>query len=62
MHKYLIYDQIDRYKNFYFLNRGIGFPDGWEMRKDTEPYQLHFKPPGVEVHCLYGVEVDTVEK
>lgn len=43
-------------------NRGIGFPNGWEMRKDTEPYQLNFQPPGVEVHCLYGVNVTTVEK
>ncbi|XP_019876595.2 phospholipase A2 group XV isoform X2 [Aethina tumida] len=40
----------------------IAFPDGWEMRQDTEPYQLNFKPPGVEVHCLYGVNVNTVEK
>lgn len=44
-----------------FFN-GVSFPDGWEMRKDTEPYQLNFKPPGVEVHCLYGTTVNTVEK
>ncbi|XP_023023539.2 lysosomal phospholipase A and acyltransferase [Leptinotarsa decemlineata] len=42
--------------------QGVGYPDGWEMRKDTEPFQLNFKPPGVEVHCLYGVGVTTVEK
>ncbi|CAG9864368.1 unnamed protein product [Phyllotreta striolata] len=42
--------------------KGIGYPNGWEMRKDTEPYQLQFKPPGVEVHCLYGSNVQTVEK
>ncbi|CAH1105701.1 unnamed protein product [Psylliodes chrysocephalus] len=42
--------------------KGIGFTDGWEMRKDTEPYQINFHPPGVEVHCLYGSSVDTVER
>ncbi|XP_076254816.1 lysosomal phospholipase A and acyltransferase-like isoform X1 [Rhynchophorus ferrugineus] len=41
---------------------GISFPNGWEMKKDTEQYQLHFKPPGVEVHCLYGSQIPTVEK
>ncbi|XP_030755084.1 group XV phospholipase A2-like [Sitophilus oryzae] len=41
---------------------GISFPDGWEMKKDVEPFKLNFKPPGVEVHCLYGSQVDTVEK
>lgn len=40
----------------------ISFTDGWEMRKDLEPYQVNFKPPGVEVHCLYGVGVPTVER
>lgn len=42
--------------------QGIDFTDGWEMRKDTEKYQLDFKPPGVEVHCLYGTNVQTVER
>lgn len=46
----------------YFVFRGISFPDGWEMRKDTEKYQLKFKPPGVELHCLYGYNISTVEK
>lgn len=32
------------------------------MRKDTAPYQLNFHPPGVEVHCLYGANVNTVER
>ncbi|KAJ8918232.1 hypothetical protein NQ315_014102 [Exocentrus adspersus] len=50
---------IDDLQSFF---KGISFPDGWEMRKDTEPYQLNFKSPGVEVHCLYGFNVSTVEK
>ncbi|ERL85318.1 phospholipase A2 group XV [Dendroctonus ponderosae] len=54
-------------KNYSLANlqqffQGISFPDGWEMRKDIEPYQQHFKPPGVEVHCLYGSGVNTVEQ
>lgn len=42
--------------------REISYPIGWEMRKDTAAYQLNFHPPGVEVHCLYGANVDTVER
>lgn len=37
-------------------------PNGWEFRKDNVKYQLNFSPPGVELHCLHGVSVDTVEK
>lgn len=32
------------------------------MRKDTEKYTEDFTPPGVEVHCIYGTNVGTVEK
>ncbi|XP_044266833.1 phospholipase A2 group XV-like isoform X1 [Tribolium madens] len=54
-------------KNFSLSNlqeffQAINFPVGWEMRKDTEKFQLDYRPPGVEVHCLYGVGVDTVER
>lgn len=31
------------------------------MRKDLLKY-TEFTPPGVEVHCLFGVGVDTVER
>ncbi|XP_012229348.1 lysosomal phospholipase A and acyltransferase-like [Linepithema humile] len=44
----------------YFID--IGIPNAWEFRKDNEKYQLDFTAPGVEVHCLYGSNVDTVEK
>ncbi|KZC12915.1 PREDICTED: group XV phospholipase A2-like [Dufourea novaeangliae] len=40
----------------------INVPNGWEFRKDNEKYQLNFTPPGVEVHCLYGSGIDTVER
>ncbi|XP_072751668.1 lysosomal phospholipase A and acyltransferase [Anoplolepis gracilipes] len=44
----------------YFID--IGVPNAWEFRKDNEKYQLDFTAPGVEVHCLYGNKVQTVEK
>ncbi|XP_050448560.1 phospholipase A2 group XV-like [Cataglyphis hispanica] len=44
----------------YFID--IGIPNAWEFRKDNEKYQLDFTAPGVEVHCLYGSKVQTVEK
>lgn len=44
----------------YLIN--INVPNAWEFRKDNEKYQLNFQAPGVEVHCLYGVGVQTVER
>lgn len=44
----------------YFID--INVPNAWEFRKDNEKYQLNFTAPGVEVHCLYGNKVQTVEK
>nr|XP_012151510.1 PREDICTED: group XV phospholipase A2-like isoform X2 [Megachile rotundata] len=40
----------------------INVPNGWEFRKDNEKYQLDFRAPGVEVHCLYGTKLNTVQK
>ncbi|XP_030384122.1 group XV phospholipase A2-like [Scaptodrosophila lebanonensis] len=40
----------------------IDYKTGWEMRKDTLRYTENFSPPDVELHCLYGDGVDTVEK
>uniref|UniRef100_A0A1I8P7E8 Group XV phospholipase A2 n=1 Tax=Stomoxys calcitrans TaxID=35570 RepID=A0A1I8P7E8_STOCA len=40
----------------------IDYRTGWEMRKDTLHYTLNFSPPGVELHCLYGEGLDTVER
>jgi len=49
-------------KIFFFSHRDIGIPNAWEFKKDNEKYQLDFTAPGVEVHCLYGSKVETVEK
>lgn len=38
----------------------LDYPIGWEMRKDMLPY-LDFSPPNVEVHCIYGSQLPTVE-
>ncbi|KAK9294345.1 hypothetical protein QLX08_011015 [Tetragonisca angustula] len=40
----------------------INVPNGWEFRKDNEKYQLNFTAPGVEVHCLYGTNIGTVQR
>lgn len=40
----------------------INVPNGWEFRKSNEKYQLNFAAPGVEVHCVYGSSVPTVER
>lgn len=42
--------------------RDIGFPDGFEMYKDTRPYILNNAAPGVEVHCLHGQNISTIER
>lgn len=39
----------------------IDCPECWEMHKDVLPYMLNFAPPGVEVHCFYGSQQNTVE-
>lgn len=39
----------------------IDYKTGWEMRKDTLKY-TSFIAPDVELHCLYGDGVDTIEK
>jgi lysophospholipase-3 len=46
----------------YLFVRGIGYSVGWEMRKDVERYSVEFEAPGVEVHCLHGSGVDTINR
>lgn len=38
----------------------LDYDIGWEMRKDMLPY-LDFSAPNVEVHCIYGSQIPTVE-
>lgn len=40
----------------------LGYPTGWEMRKDNLPYVENFAPPNVEIHCLYSSHMPTVEQ
>lgn len=43
------------------MRSDLRYPNGWEMRQDLLPY-TEFTAPGVEVHCLFGVDVPTVER
>lgn len=49
---------MDQLEDFF---KDINFTDGWEMRKDSLPYAMNFSAPGVEIYCLYGTGIDTVE-
>uniref|UniRef100_A0A1B6CCH8 Group XV phospholipase A2 n=1 Tax=Clastoptera arizonana TaxID=38151 RepID=A0A1B6CCH8_9HEMI len=50
---------IDDLQDYFF---DIDYPLAWEMWKDVEPYTRDFTAPGVEVHCLHGVGVQTVDR
>ncbi|ELT91848.1 hypothetical protein CAPTEDRAFT_153574 [Capitella teleta] len=47
---------VKDYEQFF---NDVDFPDGYKMWQDTSRYTSDFKPPGVEVHCLYGTGIDT---
>uniref|UniRef100_T1H921 Uncharacterized protein n=1 Tax=Rhodnius prolixus TaxID=13249 RepID=T1H921_RHOPR len=49
---------LSNIKDFFY---DINYMTGWEMRKDQEPY-IKFDAPGVELHCLHGYGLQTVEK
>ncbi|XP_037976740.2 phospholipase A2 group XV isoform X1 [Plutella xylostella] len=40
----------------------MNLPAAWEMRKDVERFQDDFAAPGVELHCVYGTDIATVEQ
>jgi len=46
----------------YLFVRDIGYAVGWEIRKDVARYSVDFEAPGVEVHCLHGYGVDTMNR
>ncbi|CAG7835506.1 unnamed protein product, partial [Allacma fusca] len=48
-------------KDFKYFFDDIDFNDGYEMLKDTEGLLGPLDHPGVEVHCLHGSGVSTVE-
>ncbi|XP_050529312.1 phospholipase A2 group XV-like isoform X2 [Daktulosphaira vitifoliae] len=49
---------VNDYKSFF---EGIDYMNGYEMWQDVKQYK-EFGPPGVEVHCLHGTTIATVEK
>ncbi|XP_021917685.1 group XV phospholipase A2-like isoform X3 [Zootermopsis nevadensis] len=49
-------------KDFKEFFEAIDYPVGWEMRKDVEKYSVEFQAPDVEVHCLHGFGVDTINR
>jgi lysophospholipase-3 len=50
---------VKDYERFF---NDMGYPSGWEMRRDTENLLGKVEAPGVEVHCLHGLGVSTVDK
>lgn len=42
--------------------RALHLPDAYNMYLDTKDLLTTLPPPGVELYCLYGTNVDTVEK
>lgn len=48
--------------DFQKLFTDMELPNAWEMRKDTVQYTQDFSAPGVELHCLYGYNITTVER
>lgn len=46
--------------NEYFED--LGYPQAWEMRKDNQKFVDDFPAPNVEIHCLYGSQMETIEQ
>lgn len=47
--------------NIFYFYRGINYMTGYEMFEDVKQF-MDFGPPGVEVHCLHGDTIPTLEK
>lgn len=50
---------VNDYQQFF---RDIDYPTGYEMWLDVKNLTSHMTPPGVEVHCLHGNAVTTIEQ
>ena len=50
---------VENYQEFF---NDLSEPNGWLMREDTSGLLAGNPAPGVEVFCLHGEGVDTVEK
>lgn len=58
----IIYIEYVSYVIVYFsILSTIGIPNIVEMRNDLHDYN-DFTVPGVELHCLFGDNIDTVER
>lgn len=57
----LVYSPVKNYtvKDYRGFFDDIDYPTGYLMRRDTEDLIKKLEPPGVEVHCLHGVNVST---
>uniref|UniRef100_A0A1E1WVS1 Putative phospholipase A2 n=1 Tax=Tityus obscurus TaxID=1221240 RepID=A0A1E1WVS1_TITOB len=50
---------VDDYYQFF---EDINYTVGWEMWKDVQGLIHDMTPPGIEVHCLHGANVSTIER
>lgn len=42
--------------------KDMNYQVGFEMWKDTEALLGTLEPPGIEVHCLHGIGVSTIDR
>lgn len=47
--------------NYYEMFKDIDYPVGYEMWLDNRNLTYNFTHPGVDIHCIHGVGVNTVE-
>ena len=47
---------VTDYKDFF---HDVKFPDGWQMRLDTQNLIRDLTPPGVRMHCVHGSGLPT---
>lgn len=48
--------------NYHEFFQDIQFDVGWEMWKDTNKLIHNFTSPGIEVHCLHGINMPTISQ